>query len=102
MTIQGAALGLIIAVIPPALFHLFRGGSLNRFLLLIAAAWVGFFAGHFLGQALNWHLGRVGVLNLFPALFAEFLALLLTLLLAGPEASRAGLKRRPSRGKSRK
>ena len=102
MTIQGIALGLIIAVIPPALFHLLRGGSLNRFLLLIAAAWVGFFTGHFLGQALNWHLLRVGVLNLFPALLAEVLALLLTLLLAGPETASPGLKRRPLRRRWRK
>lgn len=96
MTIQGIALGLLIAIIPPALFQLLRGGSLNRFLLLIAASWIGFFSGHLLGQLLNWHLMRVGVLNLFPALFAELLALVLTVVLAGPE-SPSGLKRSSSR-----
>jgi hypothetical protein len=97
MTIQGIALGLLIAVIPPASFHLLRGGSLNRFLLMIAACWIGFFSGHFLGQLLNWHLIRIGVINLFPALFAELLALVLTILLAGPDSSPSGLKRHSSR-----
>jgi len=101
MTIQGLALGLLIGVIPPALYHLLRGGSLNRFLLLIAAGWVGFFLGHALGQVLNWHLLRVGVINLFPALLAELLALVLTALLAGPERTSSGL-RRGSRRNSRK
>ena len=102
MTIQGVTLGLLIAVIPPAALHLLRGGSLNRFLLLIASGWVGFFIGHFLGQWLNWHLLRVGVINLFPALFAELMALLLTILLAGPERSSSGLKRSARRRRPRK
>ena len=55
MTIQGLALGLLIGVIPPALYHLLRGGSLNHFLLLIAAGWVGFFLGHALGQGQRRH-----------------------------------------------
>jgi len=101
MTIQGFVLGLLIAILAPAVLHLLRGGSLSRFLLLIAASWVGFFAGHFLGQALDWHLMRVGVINLFPALLAELLALAFTVLLAGPEKASSGLKR-PPRRRSRK
>jgi hypothetical protein len=102
MTIQGAAFGLLIAVILPATLHLLRGGSLNRLLLLIASGWIGFFSGHFLGQWLNWHLLRIGVINLFPALFAELLALLLTIVLAGPERSSSGLKRGTQRRRPRK
>lgn len=97
MTIQGIVLGLVIGVIPASSFHFLRGGSLNRLLLTIAASWIGIFTGHFIGEWLDWRLFRVGVLNLFPALLASFLAIWMFSLLAGAESRPQG--RNGSRGR---
>ncbi len=90
MTIQGVVLGLLIGVIPAGFFHFLRGGSLNRLMLTVAASWVGFFAGHLIGEWLDWHLMRIGVINLFPALLASLLAIWFSAVLAGAEPGTSG------------
>jgi hypothetical protein len=50
-----------------------------------------------IGEWLDWHLLRVGVLNLFAALLASMLAIWLSALLAGAEtggSKRNGLRKR--------
>ena len=66
-------------------YHMIRGGSLGRLALFWFTACSTFLLGHLLGEWLNWRLFRIGMLNLFPALLATALSLLLTTVLIGPE-----------------
>jgi len=92
VTVQSALLGLLIATILGLLFHLIRGGGFGRLGLYLATAWVSFFAGHLVGNWLDWRALRIGPLNLLPALLATFLGLIAASLLAGRED---GAKSRP-------
>ena len=94
MTFQGFILGLTIASASAFLFHILRGGNLKRLAIYLAAAWIGFFAGHLLGELTNWNLLRVGSLNLFPALLGTLLSLVLTAILIKPNASQKKTRRR--------
>jgi hypothetical protein len=93
MTLPGALLAFLIATACGLSFHLVRGGSLYRMAQYVFAAWVCFFAGHWLAEAFGWRFGRLGGLNLLPALVATALALVALSFLARPET------RRPSSGK---
>ena len=88
MTLPGALLAFLIATACGLAFHLVRGGSLSRMAQFVFAAWVCFFAGHWLAEAFAWRFGRLGSLNLLPALLATALGLLALSFLARPEASR--------------
>ena len=81
-------LGLLIASLLGAAFHLLRGGTLARLLMYISTAWVAFFVGHWISTWLHWELGRVGSLNLFPAVLATLIGLVAASILAGPSGSR--------------
>ena len=56
-------LGAVIASLYGALFHLWRGGRYGRLLLYLFLAWIGFWAGHFLGTYLNIDIGKIGSLH---------------------------------------
>ncbi|MGB2895380.1 MAG: hypothetical protein WBB65_04355 [Anaerolineales bacterium] len=94
MTLHGFILGLTIASACAFLFHILRGGNLKRLSIYIAAAWIGFFSGHLLGELINWQLLRLGLLNLFPALLGTILSLVLTAFLVKPNASQKKIRRR--------
>ena len=64
MTIPSLALGLIIALLVGALFHLFLGGGLGRLFLYLILSLIGFAAGQFIGSWRNWILFPIGTLNL--------------------------------------
>jgi hypothetical protein len=85
MTIPGIFLGMIISSLCALLFHVLRGGKFSRFILYTVTAWISFFLGHLIGQWLDWHLLRLGTINLFPALLATFVGLFASGVLAGPE-----------------
>jgi hypothetical protein len=87
MTLPGVMLAFLIATACGLAFHLVRGGSLFRMAQYVFAAWVCFFAGHFLAEAFTWRFGRLGSLNLLPALVATVLGLLALSLLARPESA---------------
>lgn len=87
MNVPAAVFGLLIASAAGLLYHLIRGGPLSRLALYLASAWIAFAAGHFVGGWMDLSLLRVGALNLFPALLATLLALLLADGLAPPTAS---------------
>lgn len=89
MNLPAIVLGLLIASAAGLLYHLVRGGPLARMALYVASAWIAFGAGHAVGDWLGLSLLRLGALNLFPALLATLLALLLTDALA-PPAKKAG------------
>ena len=87
MTLPGALLAFLIATACGLAFHLIRGGSLYRMAQFVFAAWVCFFAGHWLAEAFAWRFGRLGSLNLLPALVATVLGLLAVSFLARPDTS---------------
>lgn len=82
-------LGFLIASLIGLAFHAIRGGSLARLVLYVVTAWVAFFIGHGLAQALGWQAGRLGGLNLLPAIVATVIGLLVASLLAGPRDRKA-------------
>lgn len=93
-------LGTLIALLCGLLFHLFRGGSMARLLLFVATACVSFFTGQLVSTWFNWHVMRLGTLNLFPALLSTAIGLVIASVLVSPESSenRRGRKRKPPRG----
>jgi hypothetical protein len=98
MTVPAALVAILLATACGLAFHVIRGGGLSRIALDIVAAWISFFLGHAVGEWLHWNLGRVGPLNLFPALLATLLGLIAASALVGPEnaSTRRGRPRRPS------
>jgi uncharacterized membrane protein YccC len=85
MTIPSLFFSWLIASAMGLAFHLLRGGSFPRLVLFLVTAWLAFFAGHLVGNWLNWHLWRYGPLNLFPAVLATVIGLLAASILAGSE-----------------
>jgi hypothetical protein len=98
MTLPGLYFAILLATTCGLAFYLVRGGGLPRLALYVLTAWAAFFVGHLVGEWLDWRLFRYGTLNLFPALFATVLGLVVASVLAGPERRRA----RPPRERRRK
>ncbi len=84
MSLPAVYLGLLISSLLGASFHLLRGGTLSRLLLYLGTAWLAFFMGQWISTLLHWELGRVGSLNLFPAILATLVGLIAASILAGP------------------
>jgi hypothetical protein len=64
MTLPSLLLGVTISTLFGAVFHLVRGGGLGRLLLYLILGWVGFWAGHFLAEALGWRFDLLGALHM--------------------------------------
>ena len=77
MTINasGIILGFLLATVYGAAFHVIMGGPARRIILYILAAWVGFAAGHFVGDLINMEFLKLGVLHLFSASLGAWIAL---------------------------
>jgi len=88
MTAPGLYFALLISTGLGLIFHFVRGGGMARLALYLVTAWVAFLAGQVVADLLDWHLFRVGPLNLFAAILAALLGLLTASLLAGPEHGR--------------
>jgi hypothetical protein len=95
VNVPAVYLGLLIATLLGAAFHLLRGGTLARLLLYLSTAWVAFFAGNWISGLLHWELGRVGSLNLFPAILATLIGLTAASILVGPSPHRPPRSRPP-------
>lgn len=93
MNLAAVVFGLLIASAAGSLYHLVRGGPLSRLVLYLACAWVAFAGGHFVGVLLDLSLLRVGAINMFAAVLATLLALLLADALAPPLPDRDDRKR---------
>ncbi len=63
MPLSTILFGILLSSAYGAGFHLFRGGSLRRFVLFLVLAWAGFWVGDTLGWLLGWNFGAVGLLN---------------------------------------
>jgi hypothetical protein len=85
-------LGLVIATLCASLFHLLRGGKLRHLMLYLVTAWTSFFIGQIFSESIEWRLMRVGALNLFPALLATLLGLILAAVFLAPESGAARRK----------
>jgi hypothetical protein len=85
MSIHAFLLGLIIATLTAAVFHLLRGGRLRHLVLYIVVAWVSFFIGQVFSESIRWHLLRIGAINIFPAMLATLLGLVLAAIFLAPE-----------------
>jgi hypothetical protein len=63
MTLPSLFIGLVLSTIFGAGFHLWRGGGAGRLLLYLILGWVGFWVGHFAGDALGLTFGSLGPLR---------------------------------------
>lgn len=86
MNLQMLILGVVISTLCGSTFHLLRGGRLRHLTLYLVVAWLSFFIGQFFSESISWHLMRVGQINLFPALLATLLGLVLTAIFLAPES----------------
>ena len=64
MTIPSIIIGIIFSTIYGAVFHLWRGDGLGRLILYIILAWIGFWLGHLIGNAMGWTFLSLGPLRL--------------------------------------
>jgi hypothetical protein len=91
MTIPGSAAGLVfgflLASVYGALFHVIFGGPLKRLIIYLVAAWLGFLAGQFIGDFMNFELLKLGKIHLVSATLGAWAALLLTWWLAGQNSA---------------
>jgi lysylphosphatidylglycerol synthetase-like protein (DUF2156 family) len=83
MTLPSILLGFVIATACGLLFHLVRGGPVSRIGLYVVAAWIAFWAGQLLSMLTGWGWGRLGTLNLLPALAATLVGLFAASVLVG-------------------
>jgi uncharacterized membrane protein len=68
MSLPALILGLVIASLYGALYHLVRDGGFWRLVLYLILSWLGFAAGHFLATWLGWVFLPIGDLNLGAAM----------------------------------
>ena len=83
---SGLVLGFLLATIYGAGFHLMFGGPIKRILVYLAAAWLGFFAGQFLGDFLNFELLKLGKIHLVSATLGAWAFLLVAWWLVGQDS----------------
>ena len=57
------ALGLVLSTAYAALFNVWQKGSFKALRVYVLAAWIGFAAGHFAGQAAGIEWMQIGQLN---------------------------------------
>lgn len=89
MTLPALLLGFLIATALGAAFHLWRGGGPGRLLFNLMLAWIGFWCGHYIGNLLGLTVGRLGPLQLIPAVaFAIIFLLVGHFLSLSPEQTR--------------
>ncbi len=97
MTFPAVLFGLVLSSIYGAAFHFWKGGSLNKLLLFLFIAWVGFWVGHGIGSLLDWTFASTGPLNTGMATVGS-----LVFLFAGEWLSRVEIARnRPSAPKKK-
>lgn len=84
---SGIILGFLLATAYGAAFHFIMGGPARRVVVFVLAAWIGFAAGHFLGDMINLELFNLGALHLLSASLGAWIALIVSWWLTGNERS---------------
>jgi hypothetical protein len=64
MTFPAIIFSFFFATMLGSILHIWRGGSLFRFVLYLVLSWIGFFGGHLLAAALAVHFLDVGTIHL--------------------------------------
>lgn len=64
MTLPALLFGIVLSSVYGAAFHFWKDGSLRKLALYIVLAWLGFWGGHILGNALGWTFAALGPLNI--------------------------------------
>ncbi len=82
MTLPSLIIGLLISTLYGALLHLIRGGGPGRLLLYLFLAWLGFWGGHFWGEAQGWTFLSLGPLRLGAATLGAVSLLTIAFLLS--------------------
>jgi hypothetical protein len=77
MTLPSIIIGFAISSFYGAFFHFLRGGNLSRLILYLLLAWIGFWAGHFVGDAQSWLFLSIGPLHLGCATIGSILLLVI-------------------------
>jgi hypothetical protein len=70
-------IGLILATLYGAAFHLIRGGNLGKLALYIVLSWFGFWTGNFIANQLGWDFLTIGTLNIGLATIFSWIFLIL-------------------------
>jgi hypothetical protein len=63
MTFPAIFFGIVLSSAYGTAFHFWKGGSLNKLILYIVLAWLGFWIGHILGGLIGWSFASVGPIN---------------------------------------
>jgi hypothetical protein len=77
MTLPVLIFGVVLSSLYGAVYHLLRGGSGKRLLAYLVAGWIGFWAGHLVGQVFGITFFSVGPLRLGMGTILALVALLL-------------------------
>jgi hypothetical protein len=67
MTLPSFLFGCFFATLYGAVFHIIKGGKLNRLVLYLILSWAGFWIGQLVANLLNWQFLSVGPLHIFLA-----------------------------------
>jgi hypothetical protein len=78
MTLPAILLGVVLSSLYGALYHLVRGGTGKRLVAYLIAGWVGFWAGHLVGDIFGITFFSVGPIRLGMATILALVALFLT------------------------
>jgi H+/Cl- antiporter ClcA len=71
------ALGAVLSTAYAALFHVWQKGDITNLRHYLVAAWLGFAAGHILGDVLGFHWLQIGQLNVASGTIGAALSLLI-------------------------
>jgi hypothetical protein len=63
MTFPAILFGIVLSTAYGTAFHFWKGGSLNKLLLYVILAWLGFWIGHIVGSLIGWSFAAVGPIN---------------------------------------
>ena len=64
MTFPAIVFSFFVASIFGSLMHIWRNGGLFRLVLYLVLSWIGFFAGHIIGQILSINFLNLGTIHL--------------------------------------
>ncbi len=75
MSIPTLFLGLVLATLYGALFHLWRGGHVGRLVLYLILSLIGFWIGQFIGNLLSISFDTIGQLHVVSATLGSLIFL---------------------------
>ena len=77
VTLPAFIFGGVIATLYGTAFHLIRGGGLGQLFIYILLSWIGFWAGQFIAEQLNWSFLNLGPLHLGIATISSLILMII-------------------------